>query len=468
VIAMVNAFRWIIFVIGLAVVIGSIMVTSVGGLRIEINSPSDGDTVSTDKTTVYGCAIMDPSGAVVESVIVTVNDHPHLAYGTPSWHSELISLQPGRNEITAVAIDESGKSVTTPTIYVNYEPNTTHTNGPSPATPPTTTTISNGGYRPTPAPTPTPTGSISITTKPSEAKIFWDGVFKGNTTIALEDVIGNHRVKISKEGFKNVTSRISLYEDMPITRHFVLEPINGSIAVSSTPSGAIVYLDNDNMSVITPCMLNVNVGEHTLKLTKSDYFDETENVSVSVDKIEYVHVNLTGYGSISISSNPDGAYVYLDNNYMNKTCELSEVVVGQHTIKLTKSGYFNVTKNVSVSVGITHPVRINLTECCSISISTNPSGAKVYLDGNYKGETPKNISKVPQGNHSIEFKKLDYVSVTKNIQVSAGETTSVRVRLNCTFICKCTKILTYSVGMPFWAILILTCAALVTIIKALK
>jgi hypothetical protein len=267
-----------IFVIGLAVVIGSIMVTSVGGLRIEINSPSDDDTVSTDKITVYGRAIMDPSGAVVESVIVRVNDHPHPAYGTPSWHSELISLQPGQNKITAVAIDGSGKSATTPTIYVNYEPTPTPTNESTPVTPPTTTTISNGGYRPTPTPaptptpTPTPTGSILITTIPGGAKVYLDDFpTKKNTNITLENVtVGFHEIKVTKKGFHSGREYKYVRTGRTEELDFVLEPVTVSIFVFSTPPGASVYLDNDDMNKSTPCVLKeVAVGLHTIKLTKS-------------------------------------------------------------------------------------------------------------------------------------------------------------------------------------------------------
>ena len=56
----------------------------------------------------------------------------------------------------------------------------------------------------------------------------------------------------------------------------------------------------------------------------------------------------------------------------------------------------------------------------SLIISSNPSGAIVYLDGNYKGETPMNISGVVVGLHSLKLTKRFYADVEKRIQVSAG------------------------------------------------
>jgi hypothetical protein len=213
---MVNGFRWMIFVIGLAVVIGSIMVTSAGSVMIAIYSPSDGETVYTDKIAVFGGA-MGTDGAIVESV--TVNGI--FADGTTSWRKD-ISLQPGLNEITAVATDRSGnRAVATISVaYIEAPPST-----------------------PTPRLIPMPTGSISITTTPSGAEIYWDGSFKGNTSITLEDEVGYHKVKVSKEGFHSVTRDIDLHKGITKKLNIELEPITGSIVVSSTPSGASVYLD---------------------------------------------------------------------------------------------------------------------------------------------------------------------------------------------------------------------------------
>ncbi len=416
---MVNAFRWVVFVIGLAVVIGSIMVTSAGYPIIKITSPPNGYTVYTDEITVSGVA-KGTEDAPVESVTVK----GVLAGGITSWHSKVISLQPGSNTITAVATDRSGKPGTA-TISVTYI---------DPTSTPTVTPISNGGHRPTSTPTPTPTpitmptGSISITTIPTGAEVYWDDSFAGNASITLKDVVGHHRVKISKEGYCIVTRNIELYKDITTQKIFRLEPITGSIYISSTPSGACVYLDGVNMKANTTCKLSeVVVGNHTIKLTKSDYFDNvTRNVPVSNScKPIELHVNLTGCGYINISSNSPGANVYLDGNYTGETTpkNISMVAVGNHTIKLTKLGYEDaILRNVSVSVGITQPVHINLTECGYINISSDPPGANVSVDGIYTGKTPTNINIVAQGNHTIKLTKSGYFDlIIRNISVFVGE-----------------------------------------------
>ena len=397
---MVNVFRWMVFVIGLAVVIGSIMVTSAGDAIIIIKSPSDGETVYYNTITVCGGTV-GAHAAVVESV--TVNGV--LASGTApgggftSWMTpEKIPLQPGPNMITVETIDKFGNK-TTETITVIYEYSPTPT--------PTTTTPSvppsgGSGAPPTiPSPTPTPTGSFLINTTPSGAKVYLDNSPKETTPITLKNVtVGYHRIKVIKDGYHSETREIHLCAGKTKEMNIELTPLTGSIAVFSTPSGASVYLDDEyKKKDTTPCLLSeIVVGLHSIKLTKSDCFDKIIPVSVSVDK--------------------------------------------------------------------TLPLHVNLTWCGSLDISSDPLGASVFVDGNYTGETPKNISKVAVGNHSIKLTRSGYEDVTTRIRVSAGITTPVSESLPFTFWGRIINLITNLNGVPWWAVYIIVFAALIGIITA--
>ena len=65
----------------------------------------------------------------------------------------------------------------------------------------------------------------------------------------------------------------------------------------------------------------------------------------------------------------------------------------------------------------------------SLSISSTPSGAEIYLDGDFKGTTPMTISDVPVGSHTIELTKEGYKNYSKDIIISAGKMTNVSVIL---------------------------------------
>lgn len=119
--------------------------------------------------------------------------------------------------------------------------------------------------------------------------------------------------------------------------------------------------------------------------------------------------------------------MYLDDVYMNDTPFMLKVVVGQHTIKLTKSGYDDEVRNVTVSVAETLILHVNMTGYGSLYICSDPNEAKVYLDGVFAGETALNLTKVVEGTHRIKLTKSSYRDVEKIKYVSAGELTEVDV-----------------------------------------
>jgi len=60
-----------------------------------------------------------------------------------------------------------------------------------------------------------------------------------------------------------------------------------------------------------------------------------------------------------------------------------------------------------------------------IYISSDPSGAAIYLDESYEGETPKKISGISSGEHKIRIVKSGYRDWFDNIMVKSHETKEV-------------------------------------------
>jgi len=60
----------------------------------------------------------------------------------------------------------------------------------------------------------------------------------------------------------------------------------------------------------------------------------------------------------------------------------------------------------------------------SITITSSPSGAEVYLDNEYHGTTPGTIKDVTAGNHTVEVRENGYKTWSQNISVISGDTES--------------------------------------------
>ncbi len=207
----------------------------------------------------------------------------------------------------------------------------------------------------------------------------------------------------------------------------------GSISIMSNPSGANIYFDGTSKGITSSTLIDIPIGSHTVKLTKSGYNDILKTVTIiSGQTISFSESLIAQTGSISVSSNPSGANVYLDGTSKGTTpITLHNVPIGSHTVKLTKSGYTDISKSVTVSSGKTASVSTTLTaQTGSISISSNPSGTNVYLDGTSKGITPITLKNIPVGSYTIKLTKSGYTDLSKTVTVSSGMTASVSANLS--------------------------------------
>lgn len=141
----------------------------------------------------------------------------------------------------------------------------------------------------------------------------------------------------------------------------------------------------------------------------------------------------TYYGRIVATSQPRGAKVYLDNVYRGTTpLNLDRVTTGQHRIKLVMAGYRDWSSYISVSPSRTTTVSADLVPLPaygSISVYSNQSNARIYLDGIYKKRTSANksveIKNVRKGYHELLITKDGYQDWISTIMIVANQTRRV-------------------------------------------
>ncbi|EHQ35698.1 DUF3344 domain-containing protein [Methanoplanus limicola] len=140
----------------------------------------------------------------------------------------------------------------------------------------------------------------------------------------------------------------------------------GDITVQSIPSGAEIILDGDKTGFNTNFTIkSVETGEHKVSVSLEGYKEPDERTvnvqrgeeSVSVFKL----VPLTG--SVSVSSEPSGAKIYLDGTDTGKITdsELEEILVGEHTVSVSLGGYEPSSKEITVDEDETTDVSFTLT-----------------------------------------------------------------------------------------------------------
>ena len=286
------------------------------------------------------------------------------------------------------------------------------------------------------------TGTIQVSSSPSGAIARLDGGLTITTPGNFMYVTpGYHTVEISMAGYFPYSTSVSVSAGGTSSVSASLSPMQttGSLRVTSSPSGAEVYVDEIYRGYTPLTVGSLSTGRHAVHL--SGYQDYTQNVDISTGSQSTVSVSLTPLyqpttGDILVSSVPDGAAIYLDGNYRGKTLhgnpfDITGVAPGTYTVTLLKSGYQDSSTTVVVAAGQTSTVSVSLTPGSvppatgDITAQSSPSGADVYLDNVYKGFTPLSLHDVPAGSHVVTFRMQGYTDAQVSAQVTAGQTTPV-------------------------------------------
>ena len=147
-------------------------------------------------------------------------------------------------------------------------------------------------------------------------------------------------------------------------------------------------------------------------------------------------------GRISFTSIPSGANIYLDNAYRGLTpLTIDDVPNGRHVVILRLDRYEEAVRDLlvtgnSMTVNIAlNPLGTSTTvqptttgtvqpagEFGSLSVTTSPAGARVYVDGEMKGVTPSTIPGLSAGKHTVLLSLPGYIDLNTTVIISAGKT----------------------------------------------
>ena len=134
-------------------------------------------------------------------------------------------------------------------------------------------------------------------------------------------------------------------------------------------------------------------------------------------------------GTLTVTSDPTNAVVILDG-YNSETTPwvFTGLVQGYHTVEIDYPGYEAYVTNVYLDNGANQEIDARLSSLQtygSMVIQSSPTGAGVFIDGNYEGTTPVTVGGLTEGIHQVELHLGGYMVKTSMERVTAGQGTVV-------------------------------------------
>ncbi len=206
-------------------------------------------------------------------------------------------------------------------------------------------------------------------------------------------------LKISHPDFSSTEFTIPF--DLQPKKGYEMTLVNKTVPVSSgwasltiqtkPENGAKILLNGRDQNATTPYTNNMlPAGKYEITVSKNKFETTTQIIDIQEGDNKIVEIEMPYlYGELYVTSEPSGANVIVDGkNYGVTPAEITNIVVGTHELRLEKQGCASVVKTITVDKNNKLSVNEKLPTEREISISTDGTGDKIFVDGSYIGNSP--------------------------------------------------------------------------------
>ena len=237
---------------------------------------------------------------------------------------------------------------------------------------------------------------------------------------------GEYEISILNEGYVSVDKgNLIIDENESQDRMFDLRRLPGKIVFITNPSVDFdLYVDDSEVIKITPEILLL-AGNRKIELRFKKYFTIKKEIFVNGkgETDEYSFDLDPAWADVAISTEPDAVSIFNGNEELGNTPSTVQLIQGKNILTLRKSGYkdyeidLDVVAKQSISLDSLMLSRLDVP----LKIATQPEGASVNINAEYRGLTPIETMLEPLVEHNILISKPGYKDINNQVNLSTIE-----------------------------------------------
>jgi hypothetical protein len=186
---------------------------------------------------------------------------------------------------------------------------------------------------------------------------------------------------------------------------------------------------------------NLPAGTYSLKASLSGYSPDTQLINVYAGQTATYYPNLPpspppprNTGTVSVTSTPNAALIYVDSNYQGKAPMTITLYPGTHNFRISLPGYTDYTTSVYVSANTNQRLNAVMDPAVfgTVALSSMP-GAAVSVDSNARGTIPSSgtltLTGITSGNHVFKVTANGYNDWINTVYIQPNTITPISVTL---------------------------------------
>jgi hypothetical protein len=236
-------------------------------------------------------------------------------------------------------------------------------------------------------PPPAENGSISITTSPSGATVFFNDTDMGVTSVnsgalSLTGIVpGTYALVVTLANHVEHSTTVDIVSGANTPLDITLIPLNATLALTSSPTNAAIRIDGALQSGTTPQELSLPPGTYTINVSLANYTANTTTRTLSANQTLPLNLVLSPINqsnpandtnaNLTLLSSPSGASIRLDGTANGITPKSFSLAPGVHTVNLTIAGYTPNATTLNLTSGQSLTITLNLALISNVSNSSN-------------------------------------------------------------------------------------------------
>ncbi len=245
---------------------------------------------------------------------------------------------------------------------------------------------------------------------------------------------GNYRIEAKLEGYEPLVQAIDVSGDADQAFSFTMQKLPGILTIMSTPSGvADVYVDQVLVGRTPITLSDIPAGLHDISLSSDRYqaFDTEIEIAGKREEQTLLVELEPAWADISLSSLPAAGEILVDGEVLGLTPATLEILEGTRQVQIRQRGYKTWQSTLTVVAGMaqTLPMATLVRADGTAQINSQPSGANVTIEGQYRGQTPLELKLPPGTSIDVVLSKAGYVTASQQVQIRPEEDVVLNTRL---------------------------------------
>ena len=280
---------------------------------------------------------------------------------------------------------------------------------------------------------------LYIELDPSDAILEINGKIKATDNGVYQELMqfGKYTYKAYSQNYHDLVGMVEISD--PVNTHSLtlkLKAAFGHLSVLPTAqqdlSGAAVYVDDKYIGQVPIRDLQLSSGSHSIRIIKEMYEAYNETFTIKDEEKKILTPKLVSdFAEVTLVTGND-ADIYINGERKGKHTWTGRLASGSYLLESRQTGHVSFQmpydfsrKDHGQTIRIQDPTPVY----GSLVISSTPAKARITIDGEYVGETPKFIPNQLIGQHIIVAEKEGYEKQTKKIEVTEGAEASLSFTL---------------------------------------